>query len=117
MTKDEKQCPFCAEIIKNSAIKCRFCFSELTKEEISPSKQIKNSKKFESIEEEEIDYAAEKVANRIFSIIRAVIGLGIIALIFYFIFLHVVIIPNSDIIVLWKTSKSLSLITVPSTPL
>ena len=30
MTKDEKQCPFCAETIKKSAIKCRFCQSELT---------------------------------------------------------------------------------------
>jgi len=29
MTDDEKSCPFCAETIKNAAIRCRFCQSDL----------------------------------------------------------------------------------------
>jgi hypothetical protein len=29
MTSDEKTCPFCAEIIKRSAIKCKFCDSKI----------------------------------------------------------------------------------------
>jgi hypothetical protein len=85
MTKDEKQCPFCAETIKKSAIKCRFCQSELTKEEINPSKQIKTSKKLTSKEEVEIDYLAEKIASGTTSIVSWLFGIGIIALIFYFI--------------------------------
>jgi hypothetical protein len=85
MTKDEKQCPFCAETIKKSAIKCRFCQSELIKEEINPSKQIKTSKKLTSKEEVEIDYLAEKIASGTASIVSWLFGIGIIALIFYFI--------------------------------
>ena len=42
MTKDEKQCPFCAETINKSAIKCRFCQSdiELTTESEKTKKTI-----------------------------------------------------------------------------
>jgi len=85
MTKDEKQCPFCAETIKKSAIKCRFCHSELIKEEITPTKQIKTSKKFASKEEEEIDYLAEKIVSGTTSIVKALVGIGIVALTFYFV--------------------------------
>ncbi len=85
MTKDEKQCPFCAETIKKSAIKCRFCQSGLIKEEINPSKQIKTSKKSATKEKVEIDYLAEKIASGTASIVSGLVGIGIIALIFYFI--------------------------------
>ena len=40
MAPDEKKCPFCAEIIKAEAIKCRFCGTDLTQ---SASSRVSSS--------------------------------------------------------------------------
>ena len=37
---DEKKCPFCAEVIKAEAIKCRFCGSLLDGREATPSDSV-----------------------------------------------------------------------------
>jgi hypothetical protein len=39
---DSKDCPFCAEIIKTEAIKCRYCGSELSIKNTSPEAKKKN---------------------------------------------------------------------------
>lgn len=99
MNKNQKLCPFCAEVIKQSAIKCRFCHSELIKEDKNLSKQIKTSKKFASREEEEIDFLAEKIVNGTFSILKGLVSIIIIALIFYYV-------SGSNPISFFKSSKS-----------
>lgn len=42
--EDTRKCPFCAEIIKSEAIKCKHCYSDLTKVANPESTHVNNDK-------------------------------------------------------------------------
>ena len=50
---NEKECPFCAEVIKKKAVKCRFCGSDLNAEKTKPKPKRKAAKKNQRLQKKQ----------------------------------------------------------------